>query len=562
MEYNLFENIAYCKEFVDNAQGLLHYSHIPSGVIALIVGVIVFYKNKNSILGQTLFFISVFYSLWVFLNLTIWHGYASNSVLMFAWAPIELVGLLLFSTVAYFTLIFIRGQGIVLWKKILFFMPILPAIVFSLSQYNLVSYDIQECIAQENPLYLEYVLYIKLFYILCMVGILIYGYIQSRNEKRLQLTFLTIGVLLFALSFFIAGYFSDITGNYKYEMYGMYGMLAFFGILIYLITRFQLFDIKVFATEALVVTLVVVTGSQFAFIQDPTNKILTLVTLIIEIIFGFILIKSVRKEVKQRQEIELLAKNLASSNDNLSIANEKLQELDKLKTEFLSLATHQLRSPLTAIKGYASMILDKTYGEFPETLKEPLTRIFQSTQNLAKVIEDFLNVSKIEQGGMKYQFVNLNIVQLVSQIVKELEILANAKGLELKMENTLSSSEIILGDEQKLRQVFLNFIDNAIKYTASGSILVRIVSENVNHIRIDIKDTGAGISAGEKNKLFQKFGRTQSGKLNTGGSGLGLYLAKKIITDHGGEITIESEGMGKGTTFGVILSKSEDHKVY
>lgn len=249
--------------------------------------------------------------------------------------------------------------------------------------------------------------------------------------------------------------------------------------------------------------------------------------------------------VEQRQKLERLSAEL-------SLANEKLKELDKLKTEFLSLATHQLRSPLTAIKGYASMILDGTYGVFPDTLQEPLSRIFQSTQNLAKVIEDFLNVSKIEQGGLKYQFTKLDIMHSVSQIIQELEVNAHNRGLSLAMETVNNGQYTINGDEQKLRQVFLNFIDNAIKYTPSGSIRV-IMESKQDGVLISVVDTGVGIDVDDRNKLFQKFGRTESGKLNTGGSGLGLYLAKQIVHDHHGSIDVQSEGKGKGTTFSVFL---------
>ncbi len=249
--------------------------------------------------------------------------------------------------------------------------------------------------------------------------------------------------------------------------------------------------------------------------------------------------------VEQRQKLERLSAEL-------SLANDKLKELDKLKTEFLSLATHQLRSPLTAIKGYASLILDGTYGVFPDLLKEPLSRIFQSTQNLAKVIEDFLNVSKIEQGGLRYQFEKLDLMHLLSQMIKELEVVAHKKNLSLSMETTGGSIYTILGDEQKLRQVFLNFIDNAIKYTPSGSIRVVMDTQQMG-VLVSIIDTGVGIDADDRDKLFQKFGRTESGKLNTGGSGLGLYLAKQIVHDHKGSIDVQSEGKGKGTNFSVFL---------
>ncbi len=232
--------------------------------------------------------------------------------------------------------------------------------------------------------------------------------------------------------------------------------------------------------------------------------------------------------------------------------NDKLKELDKLKTEFLSLATHQLRSPLTAIKGYASMVVDGDFGEIGVKAKEAVDRILQSSNNLTLVIEDFLNVSKIESGGMKYVKENFDLSEMVSGMAKDLSITAGKKGLALSYTQDTGNHHIY-GDKEKLRQVVLNFVDNSIKYTEKGSIVVSLTNTN-GKVRIAIKDTGMGVTPEEKAQLFQKFSRADGAKLNAGGSGLGLYLAKEIIVAHNGNVGIESEGAGKGSTFFVELA--------
>ncbi len=261
-------------------------------------------------------------------------------------------------------------------------------------------------------------------------------------------------------------------------------------------------------------------------------------------------------EVSEREQetmdslIDVVAVSLdkAYLYEELANANEKLKSLDALKTEFLSLASHQLRSPLTAIKGYASMVLEGDFGEINPQAKDAVERVFQSTMNLTKVVEDLLDVSKIEQGGMKYEMAPFNLCDISSDMTKDLSIVAEKKGLHLVFESGSASECMVNGDKEKVRQVVLNFIDNSIKYTKEGSITVAVHKIN-NKITFTVKDTGMGMTPEIKATLFQKFSRGDGARMNTGGSGLGLYLAKEIIEAHKGKVDVLSEGLGKGSTF-------------
>ncbi len=238
----------------------------------------------------------------------------------------------------------------------------------------------------------------------------------------------------------------------------------------------------------------------------------------------------------------------------LQVANEKLKGLDKLKTEFLSLAAHQLRSPLTAIRGYTSMLLEGSFGAVDEKQKEAINRVFESSTHLSKVVEDLLNVSKIEAGGMKYEMALFDLEKPVHDLATDLSITAQKKGLALTFTTDKSGPYTINGDMEKIRQVVLNIIDNSIKYTEKGSISVLLSRDVASKlVKVAVTDTGMGISAEEKEKLFQKFSRGAGGKTNTGGSGLGLYLAKQIIEAHGGEVRIDSPGSGLGSTFTITF---------
>lgn len=261
--------------------------------------------------------------------------------------------------------------------------------------------------------------------------------------------------------------------------------------------------------------------------------------------------------IKSIVNVVSLAIDKSLTYEALNDANEKLESLDKLKTEFLSLAAHQLRSPLTAIRGYSSMLLDGSYGTFDEKQKEAINRVFESSTHLSKVVEDLLNVSKIEAGGMKYEMAPFDMEKAAKDLATDLSITAEKKGLKLNFTTDGKTPYTVNGDMEKIRQVVLNLIDNAIKYTMAGSVTVSLTKNtSINTIKLSVTDTGMGISPDEKEKLFQKFARGAGGKTNTTGSGLGLYLARQIVEAHGGHIVIDSPGVGQGSTFSLELKAS------
>lgn len=235
----------------------------------------------------------------------------------------------------------------------------------------------------------------------------------------------------------------------------------------------------------------------------------------------------------------------------IQIANARLRELDKQKSEFVSIASHQLRTPLTAMKGYSSMILESTFGKVPEKMQEPVRRIFESSERLVLIIEDFLNISRIEQGRMKYDFSTVNLSQTVDDVLKDLDATFKRKGLTYKKEEVDRGPYDITADKGKVYQVVSNVIDNSIKYTPKGGVTISLRKDDVSHkILLTISDTGIGIPAEVIPQLFQKFSRAEdAGKQNIQGTGLGLYVAKEIMNAHRGNIWVDSDGKDKGSTF-------------
>jgi signal transduction histidine kinase len=272
------------------------------------------------------------------------------------------------------------------------------------------------------------------------------------------------------------------------------------------------------------------------------------ITLIAIIILGAKLSGSVKKEIQQRKEIEQLAEGLEKAND-------QLKALDKMKSEFVSVASHQLRSPLTSIRGYASMVLEGSFGPIPEKARVAIDRIAESSRFMASSVEDYLNVSRIQAGNMKYEYSDFNLKEVASKLADDTRQIAIKKGLLLNFKTDMTKQGIVHADIGKTRQIIDNLINNALKYTPKGTITV-IVRDDVKtkKIFVEIADTGIGMSNVSLTNLFGKFERaSNANEVNVTGTGLGLYIARKMAREMGGEVTAYSEGEGKGSLFKLEL---------
>jgi signal transduction histidine kinase len=517
-----------------------------------LIGFFVYLKNKKSLSSSILFLITIFFSLWVVSDIIIWIS-PDSRIVMFLWSLINLFEISVSLLMFYFSYLFLQNKDVSFKLKLFVIFLIFPLIILSFTNLNLSGFDTITCEAVQGPLLYYFYIFESLVF-LSLLFYLVKKIIKSNTKDRKLVIIFSAGVLFFIFSFSGTNIIASLTQNWNILMYGLISAPVFAGILVYTIVKYKVFKIKLMATQALVWGLIILIGSQFFFIKIPVNFILNGVTFLGIIIFGINLIRSVKKEVLQRERLEQLRLKLEDTNIKLEGANEKLKDLDKLKTEFLSLASHQLRSPLTAIKGYSSMLLDGDYGEINPKAKETVDRIFLSSNNLAMVVEDLLNVSKIESGGMKYEMIDFDLGEVVAETSKEFSIIAEKKGLKLICDVDMSQKYMVNGDKEKLRQIVINLIDNSIKYTKEGSLNVSVIKKE-NKIVFFVKDTGMGIPPKIKDTLFEKYARGEGSKINPSGSGLGLYLAKQIVEAHKGRIWAESEGEGKGSTFLMELAE-------
>ncbi|MBI3290661.1 HAMP domain-containing histidine kinase, partial [Candidatus Falkowbacteria bacterium] len=226
------------------------------------------------------------------------------------------------------------------------------------------------------------------------------------------------------------------------------------------------------------------------------------------------------------------------------------------KSEFISIASHQLRTPLTVIKGYISMMKEGSFGKVPEVIMENLDKVYISNERLITLVEDLLNISRIESGRQEFLWKQINMEDLAKTVVENLKQTAKRKDLKLFFHSPGKTTPKVTADEGKIHEVMMNFVDNAIKYTDEGEINVYINYEPQKEaVTFCVKDTGKGISKDGLQMLFKKFSRGKgSFRAHTEGLGLGLYVAKMMLDSHQGKIWAESDGEGKGSKFCFSLS--------
>ena len=242
-----------------------------------------------------------------------------------------------------------------------------------------------------------------------------------------------------------------------------------------------------------------------------------------------------------------LVSELKQNNRELAAANQKLKELDALKSRFLSIATHELRTPLSVILGYASMLQESVGDRLNEEEHRMLTDAVSACKRLIRLVNTMLDISQIESGKMRMDVRAGDVRSVVQEVVAFFAHDAQKRGVKLHTEVPARLPKIPM-DSERIEQVLINLVGNALKFTpAGGNITVAVRAQN-EHVELSVRDTGVGISPQDQKRLFEDFGRLRSADHDEQGSGLGLAIARRIVEAHGGQITVTSSP-GQGSTF-------------
>jgi signal transduction histidine kinase len=251
-----------------------------------------------------------------------------------------------------------------------------------------------------------------------------------------------------------------------------------------------------------------------------------------------------------------LTEEVETATQHLRQTNERLRLLDQTKDDFISMASHQLRTPLTSVKGYLSMVLEGDAGKLNPKERKLLTQAFSSSQRMVYLIADLLNLSRLKTGKFIIEPSAVNLAEIIEGEVKQLIETAASRNLKLTYHKP-KTFPTLLFDETKIRQVIMNFIDNAIHYTPGGGHIDVYLGETPRTVELTVVDDGIGVSRHEQVHLFTKFFRASNARqARPDGTGLGLYMAKKVIIAHGGSTLFKSQP-SKGSTFGFTFPKSK-----
>jgi len=261
---------------------------------------------------------------------------------------------------------------------------------------------------------------------------------------------------------------------------------------------------------------------------------------------------------KLNQDLENYAKQLFDKDFELTLANKRLQSLEQAKSKFVSVTTHQLRTPLSAIKWTFHMLIGENLGKITAEQRNFLQKGYDSTQRIIMIINDLLNVDYIEADKTDYNFLPINLTELVDGIVFEFTNQVESKKIKLIFVKPSNPLPEVAADPVKIGMMLENLIDNAVKYTPDGGrVTISLSDARINSARssveVAIADTGIGILPAEKDKIFHRFFRGSNAiQSKPDGSGLGLFIAQDIVEKHGGEIWFESKA-GEGTIFHFTL---------
>lgn len=538
----------------------------------ILAGVILFNNSRSK--SVVYFFIMVAgITGWIYSNYL--SNFATDYTLAFFWNK------MIFATTAIFAWAFsifaqyfpddreIKKRNIVIPSILC-----LGVVIVSLSQYLVVDISFEENV---SSIVFGWGIYV---YIVFFLGSLAYSffkivsnYFKTKNpqiKKSIAALFWIIGLFLF---FSIATnlLLPVLLNNFNLtNLAPVYTIFFVYGIA-WLILRFKFLNIKSVATEILAVFLTSIMFTEIFQSKSPLELFFRFVVFLVVLVFSVLIIRSVLREIRQRQEMEQLNKelaktisklnktaaDLASANKDIKAKNIHLEKLLKMRSEFLDIASHQLKTPISVIRSTLSMFADGDMDKLSAADKKKFYHnMIIKTEKLHNIISDILRASEMDTEDFQINYKSAKPVQLediMGQVSNDLKERAEERNIKLEVILPGKKTDPLLSENQFLEQAIYNLVDNAIKYTKEGYVRMTL-SQEKEKLVIKIKDSGIGIPQADQKKMFDKFSRAKNAvSMYTDGSGLGLFIVKKVVEAHrGGKITFSSKE-NQGTEFTIYL---------
>lgn len=400
-------------------------------------------------------------------------------------------------------------------------------------------------------------IFIWFIYLFCLIFMLVYTpfkAIKNVNDlRKKQILYYFFGVALYGTWKISTIVILPYLGFSNLIFASTLGTIFLLGFTSYAIIKYNLMNIRSLLFYSLIYSLTIVaiiafllllmsTGS-FLFAQSTTWPVYVMAFLISVILFYI-----GRLFFLEKRDLEKTKVNLTESLKKSEESRLKVEAIEKMKTEFVSLAAHQLRTPLSVIKWSANSLKDKKLGKLAKKQTDIVESISDNNEKLILIVNNLLDITHLEEGVYLYNKTKVNIEELVISSINDCKEIAQKRKIKINYKTQGTFPEIML-DSVKLKLAIQNFIDNAIKYSFENSKIEILLTNSENKILFKIKDFGIGIPENQQDKIFSKFFRGQNAiKLREIGSGLGLFLSKNIIEAHGGKVWFQSEE-NKGTTF-------------
>jgi len=543
------------------SSGLLFHIYIPIFIAILAFAFAILFSNFKNPINRNLFWVVLFCCYW---SLVGFLGYTVTNIKANLFlARIEALFSLITLFLLYFSYYF-SGKELGMKKKIILFLPFIPLIIFAFTDYNSYLTDASTCETQGGVFYYGYLYVVALIYTGFSIRNLISILLDKKSTQiiRQQVRIIIFASALAAIWFVGLSVINNfaLTRNYSWAdkvfLYAPIGVLIFVGMLAFAFIRYKFINIEAMTMKIMGVALLGISAMQAAYMQQLINRILGVVSLFFSSAVVIFLIRLIERENKRKNELEVAnaeinrrRNDLQRMSVELDKSNSQLRELDNAKSEFISIASHQLRTPLSVIKGYFSMLLEGSYGELDNVKQGVLDKIFINNERLVTLVEDLLDISRIESGRMDFKFIPSNLEKLCQEVFELFQLKAQKNNLEFTFEKPAEDLPELMIDGAKIHEVLCNLVDNAIKYCPQGSVILKVEMRG-GFERVIVSDTGIGIDEDNMPYLFAKFSRGKdSNRLTATGTGLGLYVGRSIVEANGGKIWAESEGKGKGSRF-------------
>jgi signal transduction histidine kinase len=525
------------------------YSALISGLLMVGLGFFVFLKKPKERVNFVFLCFCLAMSCWLLSSFKMYSGDSAAEYIF--WDRIVYCGVVFIPVLMYhFGLVFTNTED---KNRIRLYLGYFAAFIFLILTrtdgfvYGL--YEYSWGVHTRAGIYHDFFLVFYSIYV-CVFLVEIYKFLKKTgiNElerKRAQYLFVSFVILNLGAYAFLPAYHIDLNPLAAYWLEFVTVVIVSFTIL-----KYNLFGVRVLLTEILVFAIGLILFMFPFLLPEGVSKIFAIAAFLLFCVFAYYLIKAIHGENRRREQAELVAAHERVLREQAEELANNLKRLDAAKTQFLLSTQHHLRGPLTVIQGYLSMISEGNYGKIPIKANKKIAVSLESTRKLIHLVNDLLDVARFQMDKGMVAKEPTDMVKIMGEIISDLEEAAQAKKIYLRFMLPIEAIPLIIVDPRGIREALYNVVDNAIKYTQKGGVMVSVVVAG-KRLRVSVADTGIGMNEKDRQGLFMRtFERGERARsVNVNGKGIGLYLAAQMIVSNGGTIRAESAGWNKGTEF-------------